>query len=242
MTNQETLELALNALKCLFGLPDKFTGEGGDVAVWRLGGSYRAQEAIKALEEALAKQEQNEPDYKALWKQMCERCDELDAKLAKQEQGEPVQEPLFWYKPYPSGMYNGPIHNAQIGDILRGSEEWVPLYTTPQQRKPLTDEQIDSVIRDVAELDYSSPEGMPDVMLVTADELRGILQARLCEALAAPPAAPAPAQPVPLTQDQIADCTRTAHRACDAKGPMTRWSTEFARAIEAAHGITGGSK
>ena len=57
---------------------------------------------------------------------------------------------------------------------------------------------------------------------------------------AAPPAAPAPAQPVPLTQDQIADCTRTAHRACDAKGPMTRWSTEFARAIEAAHGITGG--
>ena len=56
---------------------------------------------------------------------------------------------------------------------------------------------------------------------------------------AAPPAAPAPAQPVPLTQDQIADCTRTAHRACDAKA-MTRWSTEFARAIEAAHGITGG--
>ena len=56
---------------------------------------------------------------------------------------------------------------------------------------------------------------------------------------AAPLAAPAPAQPVPLTQDQIADCTRTAHRACDAKA-MTRWSTEFARAIEAAHGITGG--
>ena len=60
------------------------------------------------------------------------------------------------------------------------------------------------------------------------------------EWFAAPPAAPAPAQPVPLTQDQIADCTRTAHRACDAKGPMTRWSTEFARAIEAALGITGG--
>ena len=59
------------------------------------------------------------------------------------------------------------------------------------------------------------------------------------EWFAAPPAAPAPAQPVPLTQDQIADCTRTAHRACDAKA-MTRWSTEFARAIEAAHGITGG--
>jgi hypothetical protein len=43
----------------------------------------------------------------------------------------PVQEPLFWYKPHPNGMYNGPIHNAQIGDVLRGSEEWIPLYTTP---------------------------------------------------------------------------------------------------------------
>lgn len=64
----------------------------------------------------------------------------------------------------------------------------------------------------------------------------------VADAIAVLAAQPAPAQPVPLTQDQIADCTRTAHRACDAKGPMTRWSTEFARAIEAAHGITGGSK
>ena len=49
----EALKLALEALKGLFGLPDKFTGGGGDVAVWRLGGSYRAQEAIKTLKEAL---------------------------------------------------------------------------------------------------------------------------------------------------------------------------------------------
>ena len=62
--------------------------------------------------------------------------------------------------------------------------------------RELQDDLIESVMRDVAELDYSSPEGMPDVMLVTADELRGILQARLCEALAAPPAAPAPVAPV----------------------------------------------
>jgi hypothetical protein len=47
----------------------------------------------------------------------------------KQARSEPVQEPLFWYKPHPNGMFNGPIHNAQLGDILRGSEEWVPLYT-----------------------------------------------------------------------------------------------------------------
>jgi hypothetical protein len=47
------LEQVLEALESLFGLPDKFTGGGGDVAVWRLGGSYRAQEAIKTLKEAL---------------------------------------------------------------------------------------------------------------------------------------------------------------------------------------------
>jgi hypothetical protein len=47
------LRLAREALKNLFGLPDKFTGGGGDVAVWRLGGSFRAQEAIKAIDEAL---------------------------------------------------------------------------------------------------------------------------------------------------------------------------------------------
>jgi hypothetical protein len=57
-----------------------------------------------------------------------------------------VQEPLFWYKPYSGGMYYGPIHNAQIGDILRGIEEWIPLYTTPPASQRtwvgLTDEEI----------------------------------------------------------------------------------------------------
>ncbi len=39
--------------------------------------------AYDMMREALA--EQPEPDYKALWQQMCERCDELDAKLAQPE-------------------------------------------------------------------------------------------------------------------------------------------------------------
>lgn len=34
---------------------------------------------------------------------------------------------------------------------------------------------IDDVVRNVAELDYNSPEGQPDVMLVTEAELRQIL-------------------------------------------------------------------
>ena len=40
---------------------------------------------------------------------------------------------------------------------------------------------IDDVVRDVAELDYNSPEGQPDVMLVTDAELRQILVARAPE-------------------------------------------------------------
>jgi hypothetical protein len=59
MTDKETLKLALEALENLFGIPDKFTGEGGgDVAVWRLGGSYRAQQTIAAIRARLEQPEQ----------------------------------------------------------------------------------------------------------------------------------------------------------------------------------------
>jgi hypothetical protein len=54
MTKDAALRLALEALEKLFGIPDKWTGEGaGDVAVWRLGGSYRAQQAIAAIKAVL---------------------------------------------------------------------------------------------------------------------------------------------------------------------------------------------
>jgi hypothetical protein len=49
----EALDLALEALENLFGIPAQWTGEGGgDVAVWRLGGSHRAQAAITAIKQA----------------------------------------------------------------------------------------------------------------------------------------------------------------------------------------------
>lgn len=35
-----------------------------------------------------------------------------------------------------------------------------------------------------------------------------------------------------LTEDQIVECARAAHKACDQKGPHTRRSIEFARAVE----------
>jgi len=58
MTKDEALRMALDALEKLFGIPDMWTGEnGGDVAVWRMGGSYRTRQAIHAIKEALAQPE-----------------------------------------------------------------------------------------------------------------------------------------------------------------------------------------
>ena len=41
----------------------------------------------------------------------------------------PVQVPLFWYRPCSNGMYEGPIHNAQIEDVRKQSGAWVPLVS-----------------------------------------------------------------------------------------------------------------
>ncbi len=47
------------------------------------------------------------------------------------------------------------------------------------------DQFVNAVLRDVAELpDRTSPDDEPDMMLVTADELKVILCTRLSEALA----------------------------------------------------------
>ena len=70
---RQALELALEALENLFGIPDKWTGEGGgDVAVWRLGGSYRTQQAITAIKEALAQPEQEPVAWKLMPKKPTE--------------------------------------------------------------------------------------------------------------------------------------------------------------------------
>ena len=58
----DAMKQALEALECLFGIPEHLTGKGGgDVSVWRLGGSYRAQQAIPALRQAIAEAEKQEP-------------------------------------------------------------------------------------------------------------------------------------------------------------------------------------
>jgi hypothetical protein len=98
--------------------------------------------AIKALEEALAKQEQPikevvvNADYREMWKQQVKMNQQLTAALsappAKQQQGEPVARV-------------GPWHDGRLTLIPRYSyqtfEHNQPLYATPQQRKPLNHEQ-----------------------------------------------------------------------------------------------------
>jgi hypothetical protein len=81
MTKDEALRLALEAMEYADACLKKqlTTKEKHEHAQDLL---MEAGTAIKAALEA-----KDEPDYKALWQQMCERCDELDKKLAQPEHG-----------------------------------------------------------------------------------------------------------------------------------------------------------
>ena len=112
-------------------------------------------DAIKALEEALAKQKpvnQFNPDWDAMavmveeQQRMAKRIEELEAELAKQKQGEPVA----------YGFPNSAITSNQKwmlleekipeNDQYKGAL-WIPLYTTPQTKEwvKLTEKQIDEI-------------------------------------------------------------------------------------------------
>jgi len=126
----------------------------------------------QALEEALAKQEQCKPvgemtpsraemfmtrfkhEEKMLGPNKQAALDYVIAMLvAKQEQGEPVA----WQERQAKRMQDGAvtewtnwypcryrtIDEAQAEACDHIPYEWRPLYTTPQQRKPLTDEELE---------------------------------------------------------------------------------------------------
>lgn len=42
-----------------------------------------------------------------------------------------MAQPLFWYRPRSDGLYEGPIHNAQIESVRKESGAWVPLHAHP---------------------------------------------------------------------------------------------------------------
>ena len=69
----------------------------------------------------------------------------MDEKNAAEPQGEPVQEPVIWIQSnHLQHAQNGP-HFARTGPTKLQSD-YVPLYAAPQQRKPLSDEQIRQIV------------------------------------------------------------------------------------------------
>ena len=52
------------------------------------------------------------------------------------------QEPLAWISTGPARMIHWTADKPAYGD------DWVPLYTAPPQRKPLTDEDIERIVRE----------------------------------------------------------------------------------------------
>ena len=60
----------------------------------------------------------------------------------KEALAQPEQKPLAWISTGPARMFHWTADKPAYGD------DWVPLYTAPPQRKPLTDEDIERIVRE----------------------------------------------------------------------------------------------
>jgi len=124
--SKEAMKLALEALKADQKLIEAYRPKSH---------TNRLLNAIKALEEALAKQ-QGQSNF-------CPQCEALarELKAAKQEQGKPVA----WSDAY--DMIDRFLQNNlnSDADYAEYSKALDSIYTTPPQRKPLTDEDLDLI-------------------------------------------------------------------------------------------------
>jgi len=135
----EAMKLALEALENL--LNEASSHNNNSYCQLDVIDTEEADNAIKALEEALAKQEQGE--HKESVRLQCVVCntvyeDGVPPQVAKQEQGEPVAWACWLDSQNPET--DKPI--VVQYEPLAYSKRRPLTYTTPQQRKPLTDEQI----------------------------------------------------------------------------------------------------
>jgi hypothetical protein len=99
-------------------------------------------------------------DYKALWQQMCERCDELDKKLAQQE-----HEPVAWkwhQAPVKTSWGDGMVvadlaidkdHTVSIYCERDQTAKFEAMFTPPQQEHGWTPERIAGMARLKAQQD-----------------------------------------------------------------------------------------
>ena len=123
MTKDEALRMALEALKQI--------DEAMPFPVAKL-----AQASIK---EALAQPEQDG---------QCKRC--IDGCPACDARKLPEQEPVAW------GVFEGNLHDMffspseaqEMADLKGTHAEVRPLYTTPPQRKPMMDEDVERIVRE----------------------------------------------------------------------------------------------
>lgn len=96
---------------------------------------------VKALRAALAQPEPFNPDWdrvKALEESLREHMAEIHRLKAL---AQPEQEPVAWMTPKQD------LHLANEERFRHST--WTPLYTTPLQRKPLTDEEIERIANSV---------------------------------------------------------------------------------------------
>ena len=226
---RQALELALEALENLFGIPDKWTGEGGgDVAVWRLGGSYRTQQAITAIKEALAQPEQ-EP---VAWKLMPKK---------------PTEEMLKAMDECSTEGYDERLYAGHAASVYMAA--WDDAPTPPQPERYITDAMkvrqavAQALLDDVYAEELEQPEAKQSgtISITTPAPI-----AYLCENATGHkyfrwkkpsnvykpiPLYTAPPQRtwVGLTDEEIADCAEKM----EASDPTDSFWREFFRGIEA---------
>ena len=125
MTEREALKLALEALK--YPLNQSHENFNVDMA------ELLAHRAITAIKEALA-----QPEHEWV-RGECVKCG--------QSMEQPEQEPVAILHRYPSKCRMTVEYTDEITEVREGS--W-PLYTTPPQSKPLTDEEIILIVAECA--------------------------------------------------------------------------------------------
>ena len=118
----------------------------------------KAQSAIKALEEAL-NQDQSEQLARLGWQEIdCPICGGGARAFPKQEQGEPVGSVMSWDGSLIHGWFGEPPPEGTL------------LYIKPQYRKPLTDERIADIVREVSHGSAIRRDGSTSMRIARAIE------------------------------------------------------------------------